>query len=220
VQRDARIVEAQSNAEAAQQEAQAKRLAEIAAIDSRKAVTEADLAFRVQQAEWASGANRAEERAHLAGDIARMEEQRSLEEQRVEANRLKYQAEVVVPAEAEREAEQAKAIGRSAFTFEEGKAKAEALELLRKQWEQQDSRDLFLIQLMPEIVDKVATVMSDNLHVERLTVVDNGSGGGVSQLVGNVAGSVNAFIEQVKTLTGVDLAKLAENRLGDNGERG
>jgi flotillin len=214
VQRDARIVEARSDAEAAQQEAEAKRQAEIAAIDSQRSVTEADLAFKVQQAEWASDANRAEERAGLAGDIARMEEQRALEEQRVEANRLKFTAEVVVPAEAEKQALQNRAAGQAAATFEEGRAKAEALELLRQQWQQKDSRELFLIQLLPEIVDKVATVMSENLHVERLTVVDNGNGGGVPQLVGNVAGSVNAFMEQVKTLTGVDLARIAEKRNG------
>jgi flotillin len=214
VQRDARIVEARSDAEAARQEAEAKRLAKIAAIDSQKSVTEADLAFRVQQAEWASDANRAEERASLAGEIARMEEQKALEEQRVEANRLKYTAEVVVPAEAEKQALQSRAAGQAAATYEEGRAKAEALELLRQQWQQEDSRELFLIQLLPEIVDKVATVMSENLHVERLTVVDNGNGGGVPQLVGNVAGSVNAFMEQVKTLTGVDLARIAEKRNG------
>jgi flotillin len=217
VQRDARIVEAKADAEAAESEAESKRLAEIAAIASRRSVTEAELAFRVQQAEWSTGANQAEERARLAGDIARMEAQRSLEAQRVEANRLKYEAEVVVPAEAERDAERSRAVGRAANTFEEGKAKAEALELLRAQWEQADSRDLFLIQLLPEIVDKVATVMADNLHVERLTVVDNGSGGGLPQLVGGVAGSVAAFMEQLKTLTGVDLAKLANGRQRTNG---
>jgi flotillin len=132
----------------------------------------------------------------------------------VETNKLKYQAEVVIPAEAEKEAQQMKAIGAAAFTFEEGKAKADALKLLREQWEHPNSKDLFMIQLLPELVGHVSKVIASNLNVERLTVVDggSGSGGGLPHLVGNLAGSVNSFFEQMKTLTGLDLAKLMEER--------
>ncbi len=219
VHRDARIVEAVSNAEASRKEADAKRLAEIADIEARQSVVETEQAFRVQQAEWTTRANQAEERSKAAAEISRMEEMKVLEEKRVDTNKLKYEAEVVIPAEAEKEASVKKAIGEAAYTFEEGKAKAQALQLLREQWERQDSKDLFMIQLLPELVDKVAKVIASNLTVERLTVVDSGNGGGVPHLVGSLAGSVNAFLEQLKTLTGLDLARMMEDRQKLTGEK-
>jgi flotillin len=215
VQRDARIVEAESNAEASRKESEARKAAEIAEIESKKAVVEADRAFRVKQADWTSEANRAEERSKVAGEISRMEELKILEEKRVEANKLKYEAEVVVPSAAEKESLLNKAKGQAAYTFEDGKAKAEALELLRKQWEKPDSKDLFMIQLLPEIVEMVSKVIASNLQVEKLTVVDsggNGTGGGIPHLVGSLAGSVNSFLEQIKTITGLDVARMIESK--------
>jgi len=217
VQRDARIVEATSNAEASQREAESKRVAEIAEIESKKAVAKSELEFKAAQASWRAEANRAEEKAKVAGDIARMGETKDLEAKRVETNRLKYQAEVVIPAEAEKEALMLKAIGQAAYTFEEGKAKADALRLLREQWEREDSRELFMIQLLPELVSHVSKVIASNLNVERLTVVDGGGGGngaGLPHLVGSLAGSVNSFFEQMKTLTGLDMVRLLEERYG------
>jgi flotillin len=209
VHRDARIVEAESNAEASEKEAEGKRVAEVAQIEARRAVVESETSFRVQQAEWLSGANRAEEKAKIAGEISRMEEMKILEEKKVDASRLKYTAEVIIPAEAEKEALSMKAAGNAAATYEEGKAKAEALRLLREQWEKQDSRELFMIQLLPELVEKVTEVIGSNLSVERLTVVDGGggNGSGIPHLVGSLAGSVNSFFEQLKTLTGIDVAR-------------
>lgn len=212
VHRDARIVEAEANAQAGVRESASKKVAEIADIDAKKAVVAAELEFKVQQASWRAGLNQAEEKAKLAGEIAKMEETRLLEERRLEANRLKYRAEVVVPAEAEKEARQLKAAGEAALTLEEGRAKAEALRLLREQWDREESRDLFLIQMMPELVGHVSKVIAANLNVEKLTVVDNGRGGGIPSLVGNLAGAVNSFFEQMKTLAGIDLAQFIAER--------
>jgi len=213
VHRDARMVEAESNAEASKKESEGKKISEIAEIESRRSIVETEMTFRVQQARWMSEASRSEEKAKLAGDISRMEELKTLEGKKVDTNRLKYEAEVIVPAEAEKEALCMKAVGVAASTFEEGKAKAEALRLLREQWEKEDSRELFMIQLLPELVEKVSDVIGSNLSVERLTVVDNGgNGSGIPHLVGSLAGSVNSFFEQLKTLTGLDIAKVVEDR--------
>jgi len=218
VHRDARIVEAEANAEAGVREAESRKVAEIADIEAKKAVVAADLDFKVRQASWRAGVNQAEEKAKLAGEIAKMEETRLLEERRLEANRLKYQAEVVVPAEAEKEAKLLKAVGEAAFTLEEGRAKAEALRRLKEQWAGEETRDLFVIQMMPELVEHVSKIVAANLNVERITVLDNGGGGGVPSLVGNLAGSVNSFFEQMRCLTGLDITRLAEKAAGTDRE--
>ena len=69
---------------------------------------------------------------------------------------------------------------------------------------------------MPELVRHVSKVIASNLNVERLTVVDNGSGsgGGLPHLVGNLAGSVNSFFEQMKTITGLDVVRMVEEKYG------
>jgi flotillin len=97
----------------------------------------------------AGGANRAEPKATVAGDIAGIEEEQKLEEKGVETNKSKYEAEIVVPARAEREAKELKAIGEAARIAEDGKATAEAGRVLRGQWEKEDTRELFLIQQLP-----------------------------------------------------------------------
>ncbi|NIR13869.1 MAG: flotillin family protein, partial [Desulfobacterales bacterium] len=81
-----------------------------------------------------------------AREIAKVEEEQKLEVQRVEMNKKKYEADVVVPAEADKEAKVLAAIGEAASIVEDGKATAEAVRLMREQWEKEDTRELFLIQ--------------------------------------------------------------------------
>lgn len=217
VQRDARIAEADADAAASRRESEARKEAELADVEARRSVMEAENDLKVREAEWAARVNEEEERAEVAGEIARVVETKELQERRVEANRLEHEADVVVPARAEREALEETAAGRAATTREEGKAKAEALERLHEQWSRDDGEGLFMVELLPELVDKVSDVVASNLDVDRLTVVENGSGGGdgggVPKLVGSLAGSVNAFLEQMEGLTGQDVSRPVAERV-------
>lgn len=213
VQRDARIAEAEADAEASRRESEARERAELADVEARRSVIEAENDLRVREAEWSARVNEEEERAQVAGQIARVVETRELQEKRVESNRLQHEADVVVPARAEREALEETAAGRAATTREEGKAKAEALELLHEQWSRDDGEGLFMVELLPDLVDRVSEVVASNLDVDRLTVVENGGDGGVPRLVGSLAGSVNAFLEQMEGLTGQDVARSVSERV-------
>ena len=66
-------------------------------------------------------------------------------------------------------ASQLKAQGRAARIIEDGKATAEAVELMREQWENGETQELFMIRMFPELLDKVTRVVADNLRVEKLT---------------------------------------------------
>lgn len=214
VQRDARIAEAEADAEARRRESAARKEAELADVEARRSVVDAENDLRVQEAEWAARVNREEQKAEVAGDIARIAETRELQERRVEANRLEQEADVVVPARAERRALEETAAGRAATTREEGKARAEALERLHEQWSRDDGEGLFMVELLPDLVDRISEVVASNLDVDRLTVVENGGdGGGVPRLVGSLAGSVNAFLEQMEGLTGQDVARSVSERV-------
>lgn len=135
-----------------------------------------------------------------------------LEEVRIDLNKKRYQADVVVPAAAAKEASELRAKGEATKIFEDGKATADAVKLMREQWDQGNTKELFLLQLFPEIVDKVSRVVAENLHIEKLTVVDSGNGNGVPQLVKGLTGSVISIIEEIKTATGLDIPDLLSRK--------
>lgn len=208
VRRDATIAEANAEAEARQVAAEAKKRGSVAESESEMNIVEANNKLQVLRAELASETNIAEAKAQVARAIAEVEEQQKLEARRVEMNKSKYQADVVVPAEAHREAKILEAMGEAASIVEDGKATAEAVRLMREQWEKEDTRELFLIQQLPDILDKVTSVIADNLSIDKVTVFDSGNGNGMPTYVKGVTGSVVAIMEQIKNATGLDIPEI------------
>jgi flotillin len=205
VRRDATIAEANAEAEARQVAADAKKRGSVAESESEMNIVEANNKLQVLRAELAAETNKAEAKAQVARAIAEVEEQQKLEARRIEMNKSKYQAEVVVPAEAQKEAKVLEAVGEAASIVEDGKATAEAVRLMREQWEKEDTRELFLIQQLPDILDKITSVVADNLSIDKVTVLDSGNGNGMPTYVKGVTGSVVAIMEQIKNATGLDI---------------
>jgi flotillin len=203
--KNARVAEANADAEARKVAAKAREEASIAEAEAEKAIVGADNSLRVTRANLAAESNQAEERAEVARQIARAGEEGKLEELRIAVNRNKYQADVIVPADAEKAADELRAQGKAARILEDGKATAEALERLRAQWKDESSREIVLLQQLPDLLDRVTRVLSDNLHIEKLTVVDSGDGG-LPNHVRGLTGSIVTVLEQLKTATGLDLS--------------
>ncbi|MCO4769818.1 MAG: hypothetical protein KDA24_07275 [Deltaproteobacteria bacterium] len=210
VQRDALMAEARAEAEARQVAAEQKRVGREAEIAADLHIIEQENALAVKRAGLEAKARDAQERAQMAGPIARAEEEVALHTKRVELSERKQQAEVVVPARARREALELEARGKAARILADGEATAEAVERMRAQWDNGDARDLFLIRLLPELTDMVTRTISENLHVDKLTILDGGGGEGLPNYVKNLTNSAVVMMEQVKNVTGVDVAKLAE----------
>jgi flotillin len=212
VRRDARITEANAEAEARFVAAEAKKKGNVAEAVADMSIVEAENELRVKKADLAAVANRAEARSKVASDIARIGEEQKLEKQRVEMNKSKYEADVVVPARAEKEAKELRAVGDAARIAEDGRATAEAVRVLREQWEKEDTRELFLIQQLPDILDKVTKVIADNLRIDKITIVDSGDGHGMPAYVKGVTGSIVAIFEQIKNATGLDIPEILRTR--------
>ena len=208
VRRDAKIVEANADAEAREVAAEAKKRGSVAESEAEMKIVEAGNKLQVLKADLSAEANRAEAKAQVAREIARVEEEQKLEARRVETNKMKYEAEVVVPAQAQKEAKVLEAIGEAATIVENGKATAEAVKLMREQWEKEDTRELFLIQQLPDILDKVTSVVSKNLSIDKVTIVDSGDGRGIPAYVHGVTGSIVAIMEQIKNATGLDIPEI------------
>jgi flotillin len=212
VRRDATIAEANAEAEARQVAAEAKKKGSVSESEAEMNIVEAENKLQILRAELAAEANRAEAKAQVAKKIAEVEEQQKLETRRVEMNKSRYQADVVVPAEAHKEAKILEAMGDAASIVEDGKATAEAVRLMREQWEKEDTRELFLIQQLPDILDKVTSVIADNLSIDKVTVLDSGNGNGMPTYVKGVTGSVVAIMEQIKNATGLDIADILRSK--------
>jgi flotillin len=218
VRRDAKIVEANAEAEAMLVAAEAKKKGRVAEHEADVSIVEAENKLRVRRADLAAEAHRFEAKADVAGEIARIEEEQKLEEQRVEMNKHKYEADVVVPARAEKDAMELKAMGKAANIIEDGKAMAEAVRSMRQEWEKEDTRELFLIQQLPDILDKITRVVAENLSIDKVTVVDSGNGNGVPAYVHGVTGSIVSIFEQIKNATGLDIPEILQTKGKGTGE--
>ncbi len=212
VRRDAEIAEANAQAESRKMAAEAKRIGNVAEAEANITILQAENKLRVKRAHLDAEAQRVEAKAKVAGGIARVEEEQKLETQRVTTNQSKYEADVIVPARAEKEAMELKAIGAAASIVENGKATAEAVNLMRREWEKEDTRELFLIQQLPDILDKVTSVVSENLAIDKVTILDSGNGQGMPAYVRGVAGSIVALFEQIKNATGLDIPEILQTR--------
>ncbi len=91
------------------------------------------------------------------------------------------------------------------------------VELMREQWQDGKTHELFMIRMYPELLDKVTRVVADNLRVEKLTILDGGDGDGLPTHVRNLTKTAVVMLEQMKNATGVDLAKLAGTAKGAPG---
>ncbi len=210
VQRDARIAEATAEADARKVAAEQKLISREAEIAADLEVIAKENALEVKRSNLAAAENEAKERARVAGEIARAEEETKLQTGRVVLKEKQQEADVVVPARAERAAKVLAAEADAARIQAHGRATAEAIESMQAQWQDGATRELFLIQLLPELTDKVTSVLSDNLRIDRLTILDSGDGEGLPNFVKNLTNSTVTVLEQIKNATGVDLTDLAK----------
>ena len=102
--KEARESEASQEADAEEAEAQARRRAELARVESDLAIVEERNKLRVRQAQLEATAAAEEAEALVAGEKAKVVAEQSLEQERIQLQERRLEADVVAPARAEREA--------------------------------------------------------------------------------------------------------------------
>lgn len=215
VLRDARIAEAKAEAESREVAAKQNQVGRKAEVDSEMNIIDYENQLALKKAELETKSNRAREKAAMATEIAHTEEKFILEEKRAVLSAKKQESEIIIPAEAKRKALKLEAEGEAAKILEDGKATAEAIELMRKEWQNGDSHELFMIRMFPELLEKVTKVIAENLRIDKLTILDSGEGTGLPKHVSSITNSAIVLLEQLKNATGVDLAKIAKRMAND-----
>ncbi|MEL6940819.1 MAG: SPFH domain-containing protein, partial [Cyanobacteria bacterium J06598_1] len=133
--RDAEIAEAEALGEAERIEADCEKRAAMYKSQSLTITQEKQNQLRKIKAELDQRSKSEEERTTAAAREARARAEQQLQSVRAKLERLRLQAEQVLPAEARREAQALRAKGDAAELVENAKAAAEVNEMLAKVWE-------------------------------------------------------------------------------------
>ena len=191
-------------------EAQKEEQARTAQARAERAIAQAENEVRIVKAQLAAESEAEEAKVSVAARLAEAMAEQELAEQEITLAEKRQRAAIVVKAEAERHAKEEIAKGNAARIVEDGQAEVEVLRQKLALWQQAgpDAEQLFLIQMLPDILKEVIKTV-DNLKIDRLTVVDGGGAGqGVPAVMSQIAGTTPALLESLKTSTGIDVAGL------------
>jgi len=204
--RDAEIAEADAAAETRQRQATARQVAEVKEAEADITIAEAQNQLRVRKAELDREAQIVERTALVKAQEAEVEAQKALEARRVEREQLRLQADVVAPANAEREAAKVRAEGEAAPILERGRASAEALRMLYEQVREggDNAFAVLLAEKLPQLLETSVGAVQ-GLDIDRVVVLDGGGGEGVSNAVNQRVHGALGTMEAISAAVGVDI---------------
>jgi flotillin len=188
---------------------------EVAKIAADLEIARQETLKRVADAKGRRAATIAESKGQVLAQIATVRADIERQSARALQVRRQLDADVVEPALAQLRAAEEAARGEAAKIIERGRADAESLALLLAAYTEGGSaaRDVLVLQKLLPLLGQI-TGSDHPLEVARMTVLPAGSGGanavsgaGGSELARQAVGAN----EQLKVVTGVDLAQLARN---------
>jgi flotillin len=211
IRRDAQVAEATAQAETAEKKWFTTMNAEVSKLEAEIEIARKDNERRIADARTRRGAGIAIERAEVLAGVAQAQAELEMEDARIEQVRLQLQADVILPAEAQRRDCEERAKGNAAKIIEQGHATANVLKDIATTYrgDHQAGRDVLLMQKLLPLLERLSSTMGD-LRIDRLTML-GGSGGGGN---GSLAGSLVGISEQIKAATGVDVARLLRDKSG------
>ncbi len=204
--REAEIAEADAEADTRERQAQARQRAEVTEASASIKIAEAQNELRVRQAHLDQDGEIAERTAAVKAQEAEVEAQRALEERRVAKEQERLRADVVAPAHAEKEAAQALAEAGAAPILARGKAQ---VEILRRLYEQilsggDQAFAVFMAEKLPDLLGTAVEAVK-GVDIDRLVVLDSGSGQGVSNAVNQRVQGAIATLEGLGSAVGLDI---------------
>ncbi|MEL6553993.1 MAG: SPFH domain-containing protein [Cyanobacteria bacterium J06621_11] len=204
--RDAEIAEAEAIGEAERIEADCQKRAEMFKSQALTITQEKTNELRKITAELEQRSKSEEERTAAAAKEARARAEQQLQAVRAKLERLRLQADEVLPAEAHREAQALRAKGAAASIEENAKAAAAVNEMLAQVWKETgaDASQIFLLQQVEMILQEAAAI-PHRMQLQNINVIDNGDGKSIASLANVYPEIVKQFLEQVEQTLGIDV---------------
>lgn len=216
--RDAEIAESDARSEALQAEAASTEVGDVATQHSERSIVgknnelrelkgrlEADVLAEIKVAERAAAQARA---------LAEVE----LQDLRKKVEEFRLRADVVLPAEARRQAAILEAQGKASYTEEEGKAQAAVLQMMTNSWLSagEDAKDIFLIQQLESVLETVVERVN-SVSIDEVNLLDGGDGNALPRHIASFPAVVRSVLEELHNSTGVDVPGILSGALEDKG---
>ena len=209
VLRDASNAEAEANKAVAEAQALARQRAETAQKRGETLVAQKKNQVRAEMAKLEAEAKQVENEAAIASETERAVAEQELQSLRGELEKLRLQCDVILPAEAQRKANELKARGEAAPIVENGKAVAAALQLVSQEWAAAGDagREVYLLQKLRVLVS-VAAARVAKAEVGNLSVVAGGEEDALGAVAAMYPAAVARVLAELGTALGVDVAAL------------
>lgn len=217
--RDAEIAESNAKGEADRVEAQCEQEAEVAKTQARTIIQEKENELRKIKAELEQQARSEEERTKAAAKEARARAEQQLQTIRAQLERLRLEADEVLPAEANKQAQKLQARGEASVLAENARAAALVNELLSQVWQETgtDASEVFYIQQIEMVLREAAKIPS-RLNLEQVNVIDNGDGKSLASLVNAYPEIFRQFLDRVDHTLGIKVMGSPASRNGHKTE--
>ena len=217
--RDAEIAESDARSEALQAEAAATESGDVATQDSERTIVQKQNELRELRGRLEADVSAEEKKAERAAAEARASAEVELQELRRQVEELRLQADIVLPAEAQRQAAIFDAQGKAAYTEEEGRAQAAVLQMMTDAWLRagDDAKDIFLIQQLETVLQTVVERVN-SVEIDQVNLLDGGQGEALPRHVASFPAMVRQVLEELHGSTGVAVPGILSGALENTGE--
>lgn len=207
--RDAENAENEAQREITRAQAEAQRIADVAKAEAEKAILQKQNELRKIEADLEGEAQAVEREAEQAAKRARAQAEQELQAIRSDLENKRLMADVVIPADIDRQARSLIAKGDAAPTAENGAAVVEVMRLMSEAWKEMGpkAREIYVIQHLEEIVSTVVRHL-DDVQVGEVHVLDQGDGTGLSSYAATYPQMVAAVMRALSESTGVDVPSI------------
>jgi len=209
VLRDAGNAEAEANKAVAEAQAAARQRAETAQKIAETVVTQKKNMLRGEMAKLEAEAKQVENEAGIAAETERATAEQEMQGLRAELEKLRLHCDVILPAEAQRKANELRARGEAAPTVENGKANAEALRAVAQEWAAAGDigREVYLLQQLRPLVMAAANRVS-RVEVGTLDIVQGSEEEAFGAMVAMYPMAVARMLVETGKALGVDVGSL------------
>lgn len=206
--RAAEIAESDARRGASQSESENMGRAKVTQANVDTALVQLQNELRKIKADLDSTVKSEEERTIAAAREARAKAEQELQTIRAELEGLRLMADRVLPAEANKVAEEFRARGEAAIIRERGAAVSQALELMHAAWKEAgpNAMQISLIENLESIL-ATASRGVQKVKIDGLSVIDSGDGATLKNYIAAYPGMLEAVFDAVDKTVGINIPK-------------
>lgn len=204
--KDAEIAESDAKRQAELAEAEQSGRANVARANAESNIARLRNELRKIQADLESQVRSEEERMTAAAREARAKAEQELQQIRTTLETIRLRTDSILPAEAQKIAQEHNARGSAAILRERGYANSQSLDMMTDAW--RAAGDAALAILLMEDLERIIRSAAKGVHkvkVENLSIIDSGTGETLAAYLSAYPAMLGSVFEAVRQVTGIDI---------------